>query len=220
MTTPQPFTHSATPESRGSVRYCPGVGRVERSGELAEQGRVVGQQARLTGKDGHDVTACELAQSGHQLMTDPVAQVGRVSVRRVLDRVQTEPGAQRVRLGPAQGENRVPRPGAHRRKTVGSGAPEQVDEDGLRLIVGRVTGRRPSRHSAEPGLARPRLEVRTGSEADAVHDDVDAELAGNLVHNTDILVGVLPQAMVDVMSNDFTAGYCSQHQEGEGVGTS
>ncbi len=192
MITPQPFPQSATPERSGSVRDRPGVGRVERCGELAEQGRVIGQQPRLTGQDGHDVTAGELAQHGDQLVTDAVAQVGRVAVRRVLDRVQTEPRAQRVGLGPTQGENRVPRPSAHRREAVSGGAAEQVDEHRLCLIVGGVAGRRTGRHGAESGRARSRLEIGTSSEAHPVHDDVDAELAGDLVHDADILVGVLP----------------------------
>ena len=52
-----------------------------------------------------------------------------------------------------------------------------------------------------------------------MHDDVDAELAGDLVARHDILVGVLPQAVVDVMGNHFATGYSSQHQQGERVRT-
>ena len=111
----------------------------------------------------------------------------------------------------------MPRPRTHGREAVGGGAPQQVEEDGLCLIVGRVAGRYPGRHGAEPGRARPRLEIGTSSEAHPVHDDVDAELAGDLVHNTDILVGVIPQAVVDVMGNHLAAGHSSQQQEGEGV---
>ena len=59
-------------------------------------------------------------------------------------------------LGPAQGENRVPRARAHRRQPVGGGAPEQVEEDGLGLIVGRVAGGGAVRAEPRAELTRAR----------------------------------------------------------------
>ena len=97
-------------------------------------------------------------------MTDPVAQVGRIPVRRVLHGMETEPRAQVVGLGTAQGENRVARPRAHCRQTVGGGAPQQVEENRLRLIVGRVAGGGVGREDPEPGRPRPCLKVGPGTD--------------------------------------------------------
>ena len=83
-------------------------------------------------------------------MTDPVAQVGRISVRRVLHRLETEPRAQVVSLSTAQGENRVASPRAHCRQTVGGGPSQQVEKYRLGLVVGRVASGGVDRESPEP----------------------------------------------------------------------
>jgi hypothetical protein len=43
---------------------------------------------------------------------------------------------------------------------------------------------------------------------------------GHLVHNTDISVGVLAQAVVDVMCDHVAAAHHRKQQQREGVGTS
>ena len=77
---------------------------------------------------------------GNELVTDPVAQVRRVVVAGVLDRAESQLGTKSVGLGPAQPEDRVPRPGSHGRKPVGGGAAEKVEQHGLGLVIGCVTG--------------------------------------------------------------------------------
>lgn len=212
MVASQPLAQCPASKGCRRVRDRPGVGRVESRGELAEQDRVVSQQPRLAGEHRHDVTTCELAQHRYQLVTDPVAQVGRVAVRRVLDRVKAKLRAQCVGLGTTQGEYRVPGPRAHGREAICGGAAEQVEQDGLRLIVGRVAGGGTDRHGTEPGGTRTRLEIRACTNAHPVNDDLDAELAGDLVHNTDILVGALAQAVVDMMGDHVAAGHHSEHE--------
>ena len=122
-----------------------GIGRVEGGGELSQKIGVIGHQPRLTGENRDDVAAGELAERGQQLMANAVAQIDRVGVAGVFHRAQTELCAQGMGLGPAQPQNRVPRSGAHRRKAVGGRAAEEIEEDGLGLVVGGVAGSSPWR---------------------------------------------------------------------------
>ncbi len=149
-------------------------------------------------------------------MTDPIAQVSRILVRRVLHGVQTEPGAQVVGLGASQGENRVAGARAHRGKPVGGGPPEQVDEDRLGLIVGRVAGSGAFRQGTEPSRTRPRLEVGPGADVDSVNDDLDAERRRRpRSRPLTSSAGVLSQAVVDVMGDHVAAGGDREHEQGE-----
>ena len=72
-------------------------------------------------------------------MSDPVADMGRVAVRRVLDRHEPEVDAQRTGLGPPQAEQRMAL-GRHAGQPVDAAASQQVDEHGLGLVVGGVAG--------------------------------------------------------------------------------
>ena len=153
-------------------------------------------------------------------MTNPIAQVCRVAVRRVLHWVQAELRAQVVGLGPAQPEYRVPGPGAHRRESISSGTTEQVQEDGLCLIVGRVAGGGTGRESPEPSRTRPRLEVGPCTNVHPVDYDLDPERSGDRGYDLSVLGGVLTQAVVDVMCSHITAGDYSEHEQGERVGAS
>ena len=83
-------------------------------------------------------------------MANPVAQVCGIVVRHVLDRADAEPGTKLVGLGSPQAQDGVTRAGPHRRQTVGRGAAEHVEQDGLGLVVGGVTGSGTRRQGTEP----------------------------------------------------------------------
>jgi hypothetical protein len=100
----------------------------------------------------------------------------------------------------------MPWSGAHGGETVRGSTAEQVEEDGLCLVVGRMTRCSSGRQSAEPGRARPCLEIRPLSDAYPVDDDLDTEGGGNLVHDMYVLVGALAQTVVDMMGDDVAVG--------------
>ena len=80
------------------------------------------------------------SSEGQQLVADPVAAVGGVGVGRVVDRRQAHDPAQRPRLVPAQAEDRPPGAGGDPGQAVEAGAPEEVEQDRLGLVVGGVAG--------------------------------------------------------------------------------
>ena len=94
-------------------------------------------------------------------------------------------------LGASQGENRVAGARAHRGKPVGGGPTEQVDEDRLGLVVGGVTGSGAYRQGTKPRSTRPRLQIGSRADVHSVNHDLDSERLGDLVHNLDVLAGVL-----------------------------
>ena len=188
MTASQPVAKRSTPECGGRLRDRPGVGRIERPGKPRQKLSVIGQQSRLSGDDRHDVPVCQLAENGDQLMTDPVAQVGRVSVGRILDGAQLELKAQGVGLGSAQSKNRMSMTQAHRCETICRRTAEKVEQDGLCLVVGCVAGGGTFRQGSEPGRARPRFEVGPGGDDHLVDDDFDTESRGELVDDMYVLV--------------------------------
>jgi len=97
----------------------------------------------------------ELAQYRDQLVTNPIAQIRRIQVRRVLNRVQTEHLNTSCGFGASQGENRVAGARAHR-ASPSVAAHGAVDEDRLGLVVGGVTGSGAYRQGTKPRSTRPR----------------------------------------------------------------
>jgi hypothetical protein len=173
----------------------------------------------LAGEDRHDVPAPEIAEHGDQLVADTVAQVGRIDVRGVEDRAKAELCAQSMGLGAAEIKDRVARAGTHRREAVGGGAPEQVQKNGLGLVVGGVSGGGSRRQDPDSGGARSRLEVRAGTYRDAVNHHLNIEGASEVVDDNDVGLGPLAQAVVDMVRDDNAVAHDGENQQRERVCT-
>ena len=109
------------------------------------------------------------------------------------------------------------RPGTHRSKAVGRGASEKVEEYGLGLVVGRVTGGDGRGQGREPGETRPGLQVRAWDNRHFVHDNLDAERASRLVNDLDVELGAVAKTVIDVMGDRRTIGGHSQGEEGQRI---
>ena len=93
-------------------------------------------------------------------MADPVAAEGGRLVGRIVDRSQAEVRAQRPGLASGAGRGADGGRGPHAGQPVEPGAPQEVEQHGLGLVVGRVAGQDVGR---QDGVARgpgPGLEVR------------------------------------------------------------
>ena len=95
-------------------------------------------------------------------MTDPVPSEAGVVVRRIADRLETEPAAQGPGLRSPEAEERMTVSDPHAGQTVEAGAAQEVQEDGLGLVVHGVPGGRLRPHGGTAGLAGPGLKIGPG----------------------------------------------------------
>ena len=90
---------------------------------------------------------------------------------------------------------------------------EQVEQHGLRLVVGGMTRGCAGRQRPEPGVSRPRLQVRSRNDPHPVHDHFDTQ-AGRMDHGLDVQFGPVAQAVIDVVSDRRAVGGHRQHETG------
>jgi len=152
-------------------------------------------------------------------VTDPVAQIRRILVGGVFHRPDAKLRAQSAGLGSTNPEDWVSRSETHRREAVGGGAAEEVEQDGFCLIVGSVTRRGSHRQDAEPRCPGPSLEVGSRYDVHAVNDDLGPYGHRHFVHDLHVLGGILPQPMVDVVSDHVASRGDGEKHQGERVGT-
>ena len=91
-------------------------------------------------------------------MAHTIAPESHVVVRRILHRCEPDLPTQHPRLGAAQPDDRMPA-WPHSGQAVESGTAQEVQQHGLRLVVGRVPSEDVGREHREPRLASPGLEI-------------------------------------------------------------
>ena len=120
------------------------------------------QEGGLAGQHRDHVPAGDVGQQRQHLVAHPVAAVDRGrrcwGPRRAPGpRRRTGPGSR-----PAQGEERMARAGPDAGQAVEAGAPQQVEQHRLGLVVGGVAGEDVGREHGVPGGPGPGLQVRAG----------------------------------------------------------
>ena len=113
---------------------------------------------------------------------------------------------------------RVPESGRHAGEPVGAGAAQQVDQDGLRLVVHGVAGRDVLREDREAGGAGACLEVGAGLDGDGLGFEVGADLGGGGGHDVGFVGRPGTQAVVDVDGGHVASGGGGEDQERDRVG--
>ena len=110
------------------------------------------------------------------------------------------------------------RPRTHPGQPVDTGAPEQVEQHGLGLVVGGVPGGRPRTEDGPAGHPGPGLEVGTLGNGHPDRPEGGAETAGGGGHDPGLPRRARAQGVVDVDGGDVAPGGAGQHQQGQGVG--
>ena len=123
-------------------------------------------------------------------------------------------GPERPRLGPAKTDDRMAAR-AHAAETVEAGATQQVEKNGLGLVVGRVTGEDIGRQDGEPGFACPRLEVRARLHRRLLGSEVRSEPRRGGSHHLGLSARVGTEAVPDVHCRRPASGRARQHQQCE-----
>jgi hypothetical protein len=93
-------------------------------------------------------------------MSHPVALMPGIQVRGVVHHFDAESAAQILGVGAPQCQQGPAGTGSHGRQSTSSGAAQQVDQDGLGLIIGGVTGEHVGGQHRIAGCACPCLQVR------------------------------------------------------------
>ena len=142
-------------------------------------------------------------------MADPVAPERQVVVRRVLPRLEPAAGAFGAHVCPPRAEERshqAPPSGRHARQPRRTAPPQEVEENRLGLVVGRVRHehrRCAVRHPC--GLedvvsrrARPRFEVGSPGDGHAARIEPRAQPRREVGHDARLALAPRSQAVVDV----------------------
>ncbi len=106
---------------------------------------------------------------------------------------------------------------AHAGQAVEAGAPQEVEQDGLGLVVGGVAGEDVGGQHGVAGGPGPGLEVGAGGDVDRLGPEAGAE-PGRGGLDAAVGLGLRAQAVVDVDGGDLAAGGDGQDQQGQGVG--
>lgn len=116
------------------------IGRVEFArlpGEL--DGRPTCMLGR-TNEERSDVSAGDIIEQRHDLVTNTISHEGRIGVARVIEHIPPESSADLDRVAPPERQNRSSWPRCHRAEPDEPRPTDEVDDDGLGLIVRRVSG--------------------------------------------------------------------------------
>jgi len=196
-----------------AVAKRPAVGRVDARDLFVEERALGGCHLGDAHQYRHGVPIGDVGHEAEQFGANPVPPDRRIAVRLVDDRLDLEKPAQLVGLGPPKVEDRVVRPGSHRRQAGGPGPPQEPEQHGLGLIVSGVSGHRPRGEDRSSGLTGAGLQIRAGIHRDAVEHEGDAEALGDRGGDVGLGAGCLPDAVVDVVGDRLETGLSGEMDE-------
>lgn len=105
-----PVSDCPTGQRRMRCGNGTGVCRVDFARERVEQIVFVGEQIGLAVQNRCKIAASNVLEKRDGFVPDSIAQVGRIRVRGIVDRLDIERATQRLSLASAQRQNRVPLP--------------------------------------------------------------------------------------------------------------
>ncbi|HEX4175447.1 MAG TPA: hypothetical protein VHY81_05965 [Acidimicrobiales bacterium] len=217
---PQPGAQGASCDRTRRAGDGAGVRRVGEGagGERVEKCHLVAQHTGLPGEKGNRVAPGHLGAQRQQLVPDAVSDEGGVGVGRVVYEVESRGTAEAMRLAAAEAENGVPESGRHAGEPVRAGAAQQVDQDGLRLVVHGVAGRDVVGEDAEPGGAGAGLEVGTGLHGHGLRLEMRADLGCCGGDDVGFVGRPGTQAVVDMDGGHVASGGGGEDEKRDRVG--
>lgn len=107
----------------------------------------------------------------------------------------------------------------HRGDAIEAGAAHQIDQKGLGLVVGSVTGHRVWPEHGVPGPTGSRLEIATRGNTDLLGPEGGAESIGDGPHDLRLARCVGSHPVVDVHGRDIESGGHGEDEESGGIGS-
>lgn len=109
-------------------------------------------------------------------------------------------------------------PRLHRTQTGDTGSPDEVDEHGLGLIIGGMTGGRFGTEKRISDGTHAGLQVGAWFDACCVGSEGCPQFGGRPTNDLGLTGGMIPLTVVDVHRRHVTAGRHGQRQKRERVG--
>ena len=107
---------------------------------------------------------------------------------------------------------------SHRRQTTCSCSAEQVDENGLGLVVSGVAGHGVGRKCVISRIACSSLQVGAWLDTDDVHHEFKSEPFGDGCDDLDVAMRLFTQLVVDVVHGDVQSVCVSEQKKRHRVG--
>ncbi len=176
-------------------------------------------QVGVANQEGHRIPITHVGQKGQHLMADPVASEPGIGVRRIDDRREAQFVTYGLGVRPPQPEDGAVGAGADAGGAGRAGAPEQLKDHRLGLVVGGVTGQDTIGKNSVPGLPSPVLEIGAGLDLDRHRPPRHPQELRHLTHAVTLGVGAGPQPVIDVYRLGVTPGGDGEDQKSKRVGT-
>lgn len=194
------------------------VGGFDFGGEGVEQVVFVCEHVGLAVEDRCQVAPRELVEEWQGFVTNPVAQMGRITIAWIIDRVESKLAAERLGFGAPQRQDRMTGAVPVRGQPGASRTAQQIEQHRLGPIVKRVPGRNDGGQHVVPSGAGAGLEIRSWRHAHTMGNKLGAELSGGSSHQLGFRRGPVTQPVIDVVGSHSTARGGCEHQQRGGVG--
>ena len=194
------------------------IGRVDDCCKLFEELVICAQQIGGAVEEHGHVSLGDSVEQWEQLVTDPVATKPRIVVRGIIGDGQAELLAQRMGLGPSQGQDGVTPSWPDRAEASGTGSSQQCQQERLGLVISGVTGQRVMPECCSTSSSGSCFEIRTIRDIDSDRPEWHVEVRCHGASDVGVGIGRCPQPVVDVDGGDLASGLDGQGDHGRRVG--
>lgn len=161
------------------------------------------------------ITTGHILEKRHHLMPDSISQERRIFIAGILEWHPIEAATHLDRVRSSKRQNGAARSRRHRAKAAQSGAAEQVDHHGLRLVIGGVTRRRIRSEHPVSGCSHARFEIRTGVHFYGRRLEGSPDLGTRICDQCCFLWAGWTLTVVDVNRGDPTASRDAKRDQSE-----
>jgi hypothetical protein len=186
------------------------IGRIEITGQQRQQLIGIACMCRRLHKAGNRVATADVGQQRQHLGSDPIAHEPRIIVAWIGDGVEPQHRAQPEGFVPTKMENGMSATRSHGPQTRYSGTPQQVDQNGLCLVVGRVPGKCVGAEHRLTSFTGASLEIGTLFDIHPLSPEVSPKSSGGPFDHEGLSSRARPKTMVDVYSSGVQTGGAGQ----------
>ncbi len=202
--------------SAGKRRVCGGdsacVGGVDFASKRIEQVVFVGEHVGLTIEDRRKIASGEFVEEWQGFVAYSVAEMGRIEVRWIVDRVESELVTERLGFGASQRQDRMACPVSVRRQPCTRCTAQQVQQHRLGPIVKRVPRGDDGRQHVVASRSGAGFEIRSRRHAHSVADERGAESLRRSLHEIGFAGGPIAQPVVDVVGGHLAPRGDGEHE--------
>jgi hypothetical protein len=226
---PQPLTNHAAGKRRRQRRERAGIIRRVLRGERVEQLVIVAEQRGLSGEHFDEIALRTPLEARHDLAPQPHAPMPELVIHGIAHGCPSQPGADLVRIGAPQLEERSSYPAPDRRHSGEPGRtapPQHREQHRFGLVVSRmrdedrrrtrfIRGERECLVSRVPSTC---FDIRVSIYVDQLDADASTNFGRCFSNDARIAIGVAAQSVIDVHRNDVEITGAGERKQRERVG--